>query len=279
MKESDLKHGVVHQSKASIKWARARRPHINRHVAKASIPFDWNVGVDNTSGIKIKDQFQSDSCGGQAGAYYLESFFKIPISAKSIYAPNVAFGGGMVINVLHEQICAKGANLESAVPSYKPDGTTDEAWMTDLSYKNETIDLDAMARAGWSVVTVPRNAESIAQAIRDHGGVIWVIAGQNNNTWFSVSPQPPKNNQDLWRHFMTGLKAYLKNGIKTIRDPQSWGLGVGDNGFQDFDDTYLTSPYILDCVTFVRTATLTQQKTNILMAMIAWLKMMNPFAS
>ncbi len=279
MKESDLKHGVVHQSKASIKWVRARRPHIDRHVAKASIPFDWSQPLNNFFGKK-KNQFQSDECGGCFGAYFLQVALKQEdISEKSIYAPGRAFGGGMALPTLENQICNVGANTQIAVPSLKPDGTTDEAWVSDTSYRNSTLDFDALTRAGWSVISVPRNAESIAQATRDHGAVGLMFAGQNNGTWFSDSPQVPAYNGDLWRHYVCVVGAYVKNGTKTIRFINSWGEGVGDNGFQDFDDTYLTSPYILDCFTFVRTETLTKQKTNILMAMIAWLKMMNPFAS
>ncbi len=278
MKEQDLKHGAIKQSKAQIKWNRARRPHIDRHVARAGIPFDWNVGVDNTQGIIIKDQSGSDSCGGQAGAYFLGAKFKQDISAKSIYAPIAYPGGGTSVKSLENQICKIGANLESSVPSYTLLGGTNETWMTDLSYRNGTLNLDALTRAGWSAISVPRHAQSIAEAINQYGGVIWEIEGQDGNPpgWLSVTPVHPSssNPNKPWNHFMCGLKAYLKNGIKTIRFPQSWGKNVGDNGYQDFDEKYIESGFILDCFTFVRTNTLTQQKTNILQAIIAWLKMM-----
>ncbi len=274
MRESDLKHGAVYETKASAKWQRARRPHIDRHVARASLPFDWREPVDNTAGVKIKNQYQSSSCGGQSGSYLLGIKFKQDVSAKSVYNRFVFPGGGMTVSGLERQICEYGANLEVAVPSYKPDGTTDESWMTDRSYLNTTFDMDALTRSGWSVVTVPRNAESIAQAIRDYGGVIWKITGKNNGTWLSSNPQVPDNWGDTWNHFLCCAGASLRDGEKTITALQSWGENVGLNGLQFFTDTYITSPYITDCFTFVRTDTLTQQKTKILTAMIAWLRMM-----
>lgn len=247
-------------------------------VGKSGVPFNWTQGVQREFTANIKNQFQSDSCGGQMYSRFKEIYdtviAKLPqqeYSAKSFYALGVAVGGGMFEGIVKSQALNIGLNAESIVPSYKADGTTDEPFMTDVSFRNETIIQDALAHAGMKMVSVSVDKDSIAEAIRDYGAVCWTIHGQNNGTWESANPQFPTNNQNLWAHYMCSM-ASIAPDLNKIPMYQSWGVDVGDKGVQYFDEAYINSGYIVDCFTFVESATPTEQKEWTLQAMIAWLE-------
>lgn len=219
-----------------------------KKLVGAGEPMDWSKGYDIGS-CKIKNQHNSFSCGGQAGSYLLENrgLIKDEISAKSVYAPIAYPQGGTTIPALINQLCKKGANLEKAVPSYYTNGSCDETLMTDKSWMTPQTLADAATRAGYTAKHVSIDIESIAQAVRDWGGAIMEIRGQNNGTWLSSFPQPPiKGRGDMWQHFMCLKNPCLINGVKSIGAFQSWGGEVGAGGVQFFQDNYIKSGHILD---------------------------------
>ncbi len=230
---------------------------IRNKVGKAGIPFDWQKGIhvqDHTGKITIKDQGQSDSCGGQAKAYWLGIVTAIVSgqpyteqSAKSIYSRIYYPGGGTTVYNLEKDL---GAVDEIIVSSQPPTETNleDKSWTDDVNLKL------AMSKAGWTAISVNIDMESIAEAIRDYGAIIWEITGQNNGTWLSNSPIPPTKtlNSSMWNHFMCSAGAGTWNGQQAIDMFQSWGILVGDDGIQHFTADYINSGYILDCFTFVK---------------------------
>lgn len=235
-------------------------------VGASEVPFDWATGIDIANRIHgtitIKNQYTADSCGGEAGSYFIAavtSFLEgtpyVDQSAKSVYAPIYYPGGGTTVGSLEKQVCTGGSLDESLVPSYRQSGTTDEVWMEDRSWMTPANLKLAMQKAGWTALSVKRDIESIAEAIRDYGGVIWEITAQNNGTWLTSHPNPPINNQGLWNHFMFIGKAFLENGAKTLGGYQSWGATVGDGGKQYFKENYINSGYIDDVFTFYKTPT------------------------
>lgn len=251
------KHGHGAKKIRSIRRYIHRR---RRGIAKASQPFDWTQEYDSTAlipQVTIKNQFLSDSCGGQAGSYLVEVIEKLAgskegaISAKTIYAPIAYPGGGTTVIDLERQLNASGSDLEAIVPSYMPDGTTDEAWMTDKTYLTAQIVEDEMARAGYQSVSVSIDMDSIAWAIKTYGAVIVEIEGQNNGTWDSPNPQPPVGSRNLWRHFMCWMGAVQFNG-NAFKAFQSWGLSVGLSGMQFFNENYIDSGHILDVIAFYK---------------------------
>jgi hypothetical protein len=206
----------------------------------------------STITVPIKNQFQSDSCGGQAASYFIgianaltNKTPYVEVSAKSVYSPIVYPEGGTTVHALQNQVCNKGATKEIIVPSYH-NGTTDEPWMTDTSWETPPNLILASANANWIAVTVPIDLDSIATAIRDNYATIWEIQGVNNGTWLSDHPVPPVSNSGLWGHFMCQPSV----GMKEIISLQSWGVSVGDSCYQRFSD-YISSGYIVDCWTFV----------------------------
>ncbi len=251
--EHEFGHGALRSnpiSHAIRNWRREK--------AGAVAPFDWSQGYDSLSMIPpvlIKNQFKSESCGGQSVSYALEIIEKLAnnqegsISAKSIYAPRAAVGGGMFVSDLQRQITSSGASLEVLVPSYKPDATTDEPFMQD---KTTLRPQDALKRNGYRIVNVPITMDDIASAIKQYGAVIWEITGQNNGTWLSPLPQPPVSNNNLWTHFMCCVGADQSTGFQKIKALQSWGLNCGERGVQYFQANYINSGYVLDCFAFYK---------------------------
>lgn len=233
-------------------------------LASAPTPFDWTNDVTMIKNrlaaigpIKIKNQFQSFSCGGQAGSYWIGIAEALKngtqyqeVSAKSVYAPIAYPQGGTTDGALQRQISIAGALPEALVPSYKPNGTTDDSWMTDTSWNTAPNQIIASADADWVEVTVDNNIEAIAEAIRDHYAVIWHINGNfyDVTNWLSEMPKPGATNPD--GHFMCACDVdYTKT--ETICALQSWGTSAGVNGIQKFDETtYIGNKNLVDIFTF-----------------------------
>ena len=237
-----------------------------REAAGVVPGFDWKTGYDSLSMIppvNIKDQFQSYSCAGQAASYAIEIVEKLAnnpegaLSAKSIYAPKAAQGGGMYVVDLQKMITSFGANLELSVPSYRPNGMTDEPWMSDRSVMTIDKVKDAVQRAGYIIVNVPITMDGIASATKQYGVVIWEITGKNNGTWESTQPAPPPqgladNDPTLWNHFMCCVGAGQPLGYQRIKVLNSWGIGVGERGVQYFSAQYVNSGYVRDAFSFYK---------------------------
>ena len=251
-------HGAIHQPVRrwfNRKWRR----HISKRYVARGVGIDYTVGSPFRSVIQnvmIKNQGTNDSCGGQAGSYFLEVQDLIrgvkegELSAKSVYAPIAYLGGGTTIQDLERQIETGGANLESAVPSYDAYGNPlIEPLMQSRSWETPALIADAKARAGYVSVDIDLNdIDAVAEAIATYGAVIWEIEGQNGNTpdWRSPTPQPPSQNtpQPVFHHFMCAYDFTMYNGQKAIMAFQSEGTSWGQNGIQFFGENYFTNGFI-----------------------------------
>ena len=121
--ENQFGHGGIKHSRLHHWFKRKMRPTLGR----AEIPFDWTKPIPDPM-YPVKNQGTSFSCGGQAGSYLIRDLLKTAgkdqgeISAKSIYAPYCAVGGGMTLDAIETCIGAHGSNLESLVSSYDVNG-------------------------------------------------------------------------------------------------------------------------------------------------------------
>lgn len=254
-------HGAIKRSPIH----RFIRRTFKKKLGRSGEPFNWSFPLNNTTKIKIKDQGVSSSCGGQAGSYFLEVMDGVVISAKSVYAPIAYPGGGTTVTALESQIGARGANLEISVPSYDANGVPlSEHLMTERSWQNEALRIDAENRAGYMPLSVDLTINAIAEAIRDHGAVIFEIQGQNNGTWLSPYPVHPtrKSKEEIWAHFVCAIGAQVVNGRKQIDFLNSWGTDVGDIGVQHLTEEYINSGYLVDAFTFIPDSQVTPGMTN-----------------
>lgn len=261
MKEHEFGHGVLRRNPLIKRVQKLSRRLKGQTIGKAIAPFNWAKGYDvrDTIGtIQIKNQGSSSSCGGQAGAYFLEIQERLrnikegAISAKSIYSPWRNLGGGMTVTQVNTQIGAHGANLEATVPSYDIYGNPlSEMMMSDRSWETAQLDTDALTRAGYLPYDIAEDIETVAQTIQNYGAVIMEIRGNNNSTWMSSMPSTYKGNNPFWYHYMILIGAKLINGEKHLIALNSWGDQCGNNGEQCFGEEWFTSKNIIDAFTYI----------------------------
>ena len=245
--EQQLHHGAPVHSKLRHKIRRFLRS----DLGAAPTPYDWNTPLDVPI-YNIKNQFQSESCWGQAFSRAMQIILgSEELSAKSAYSTIYEQGGGVNLWVGEKEARYFGITTELKVPSYH-NGTTDEPFMTDIKWQTDANLKDCFTRMGYKAVNVPMDIDSIAQAIATNKAVLFLIHGSNNGTWLSPIPQPPKAGDNIWGHYVTSCKPMLINGKKMIRFYQSWGSQVGENGFQYLSEEYVNSGYVLDAVTFIK---------------------------
>lgn len=232
------------------------RDHHYSDIAGASAPFDWNVGYDIEAElprkIPVKNQGQSFSCGGQAWSYFMEILEAIDSktfeerSAKFIYAQTFVKGGGSAGRTNCDLVSKQGDAMESVLSSYSAPGVTSEAWMTQVSDITPNVRENAKLSQSKGYANPFIQIDSLAQAARDQKGVIIGVYGQNNGTWTSAYPQPPKTN-DTWGHWLYIGKAKIVNGKKYLGVLNSWGGDVGEWGWQWLGEEYL--PYFFQAWT------------------------------
>ena len=219
------------------------RDHKWSKIAMAPQPFDWAVGYNPEDKAKTKDQGQSFSCGGQSGAYLNQRLLGVADqSAKSIYSLVYVRDGGSAMRDVLKTICKRGVNLEKDVPSTP----TTEAFLRNIGWITPALNDDAGIRKGLSYAFITPKIDSVASAVRDTGGAIILIRGENNGSWLSAFPKPPKTSSYEWAHFVFVGGAKLIDGKKYIRVHNSWGNDTGEKGWQWIGEDYFNSGHIIE---------------------------------
>lgn len=237
MDENNLQHG-------GVKDERDIRDYLYSDIAGAFDPFDWEKGFDIediVGKIPVKNQFSSSSCGGQAWAYYsyvLDSTDRQEKSAKFIYAHTHVEGGGSSGRANCNVCILKGVSTEKLCPSYLPDGTTTEQFITNKEDISAYAFADALTNKERSYFAVNTDIDSVAQALRDNKGCVIGITGKNNGTWTDKFPKPPSSFIGSWNHWLFAGKAKMIKGKKYIGCLNSWGERVGDHGWQWIGEEY-----------------------------------------
>lgn len=234
-------------------------PYSSAEVGRSAAIFDWNRGYDVEDDIsKVlgqpfqlpqKNQGSAGSCGGEMISYYQQAiagYFLRDLTEKSAKAPysQVYFpGGGSVDRDLANISIKQGFYKESLVPSYRTGNVPpDEAFMDRPQDITALSRIDASKERGMLAYAFPNaDIDTIAAVIAATKGIGLTLHGSNNGTWLSAEPKPPGRTEDTWNHFMYAGKAFLENGVKKIWAKQSWGPGVGINGWQKLDEEYFAS--------------------------------------
>ena len=197
--ESDFGRGAPVQWKITHKAKRALRS----NIGKTAEPFNWKKGITKRPKYNIKNQYTAGSCWGQAYSRFVQIQENgEELSAKSAYSPVSYYAdGGVAIPDAKKQAYYYGLTTEAKIPSYDKDGKSPEAFMSDKSWRNKETMTECLLRSGYEMKNVEIDIDRIAEAIRDYGAVIFVIQGQNNGTWLSARPVPPKDRKNLWAHY------------------------------------------------------------------------------
>lgn len=226
-------------------------------VGAGAAPYDWTQALTRNYTQPIKNQFMAGMCGGellsQAMQIYRTLVLGLPfqeLSEISVYSQSHLNPDGMDIAQLQEVAGFLGLTSFQNVPT--PQNCTEEQ-AQNTSWENPAMMRDCLVRAGFDMVSVQINIDSIAQAIRDNYFVGFCLGVSSNGTWGSSDPQPPKPGQVIEGHFMCSTPNIPAAApTKKVLFYQSWGENVGQNGMQYFDETYINSGYIYDAFTFVK---------------------------
>lgn len=243
-------HEGKHYGTGALPSPKDERDYQWHEVAHGSAPFNWSTGYDVETLMPVvptKDQGQSGSCGGQAWSYYsaaIEALYTKSFeerSARFVYSQTFVPGGGSDGRTNCDLVKSKGDARETVFTSYENGAAPSEAFMEKHSDITSAVLTDAMKGMTLSYAMVPNGIDGVAQAIRDSGGVVIGIRGSNNGTWLSPNPKKPANNLsagEYWYHWLYAGKARLNNGVKQIGVHNSWGLDVGEKGWQWIDADY-----------------------------------------
>jgi len=214
---------------------------------RSAVPFNWTTGFQ-LAPLVTKNQGQAGSCGGEAVSYKGEAESGIPKSARFPYSQVFQPGGGSNEPDLIKIIVTEGLCDEAVLPSYPSPGVLPtEAFMDSTQGINAQVLANANPWQG-TPVYVTLDFDSIAEAVRDNGGVIIGIYGANNGTWLGVNPQPPTQMNGDWGHWLCVVGCSMYNGQKSLQIKNSWGDDVGIHGVQSLCENYL--PYIFTAWTF-----------------------------
>lgn len=209
----------------------------------------YNVETVLNFKLPIKNQFQSESCVGQGWSYYKAVLDKVETkiynedSAKSIYSQiNLGYLQGAQIRDGATLLTTWGVAPENLVKSYRDNGTTDENWMIDKTWKTPIIDNAAkILQAKEYRLISGFGIDVFARAIKDNYGVVGGVVGTNNGTWLSLEPQPPLDTtpqSQTWGHCLYFCGFGIDEKGKYLLTPNSWGdLG----GLQKIRENYFTN--------------------------------------
>jgi hypothetical protein len=221
------------------------KPNQDFIIATSGEPFDWEKGYDINFPLRATNQFNSYACGGFMCAYGMQvKEGKDPQSQKFIYAPTHAIGGGTAYEALGNWLVNKGSASESLCPSFLPDGTTNEAFITRKSDITQEAYDDAKTNKIERYAKTPdMSIDEVAKALRDNRGLFLGIYGQDNGTWRTENPLPPK--KKVWAHWVFAVGAGMYKGKKAIKFINSWGNLTGDNGYQWVTEDYFPNGIFL----------------------------------
>lgn len=251
---------------------------------------DWEKGYDIRDELGAdfipKQQYKSMSCVGQSASQLLwvHQVLEVmrntgvdlaqlrkdypnlvdEISAKAIYS-QISLGYGMGASVRDGAMIGIrwGAVTEHDVPSYRPDGKTDEDFMYDKSWKNQAIDELARVMRGKEarVISASTNMDLFAQAIQQNHGVLGGVTGSNGRGWgYAERPDPPAYTDNKWGHGLYfGAFGQDQYG-KYVAFPNSWGKIVKEEwtpgskpgtGWQKIYHSYFATGYVFNPWTYV----------------------------
>ena len=221
--------------------------------ALGSFEIDWEKGYDVRDELggdfKPKNQMGSYSCVAQAASQYMWVYQVLEmknkygqtleelrrdhpseveeVSAKAIYSQiAIAKGVGSYLRDAALLGIKWGSLFEATVPSYRPNGMTDEDLMFDRTWKKPELDELARVLRGKEarVIYDSRNIDTFAQAIITNHGVLSGVEGSNGRGWgYAERPELPQPGDDIWGHGLY-FGAFGKDEYgKYVAFPNSWG--------------------------------------------------------
>lgn len=223
-------------------WGVERYREIVKEVAERQIPRLL---------LKPNDQNGSGSCTGQSSSKYLSvlDFIETGVwdesSAHDMYSHiSIGMNQGAYLRSAPDRARNDGNAKEMLVPSLENGNPPSEKFIFTKPADTPEIIQSRIRGKALSYLSVNQgNIDEIAWAILLNFGVYFGVAGTWEGEWSSAFPRPPKPGESQWYHALWAGKAKLINGKKKVSHLNSWGAGVGEQGWQWLGEEYYTNQY------------------------------------
>lgn len=171
----------------------------------------------------------STSCVAQSKASHIEIKTGIVVSAQPIFHNRSPRTPGMSLSQADNNAFTIGTNTETLIPSQR---------MTDAELDVPSTQPTPIKATGKGVF-VPLNADSIADAINQFGGVS-VTFGSNGEEWDAPGQTPVYNGKPVeFYHCIFLYDNWKNNIIKTFEASDSDGLWSSPTGIRHITETFL----------------------------------------
>jgi len=283
MNEENFKNGAIQQTEEEL-GAMIAFEYTQEELDSLDFKKGFDVRNPLNDGIKEKYQGPSLSCVGQGWSYQAWIFQVIEmmrkygmnlkelrekhpekveeLSAKFIYSQIVLRGGSAYLADGGQLIVDVGAVKESVVPSHKPDGSVDEAFMEDRSWKTDAILAIAKALRGKQLQKLPvkNDMRLFALAIQKNFGVVGGVNGSNGRGWSTENPHPPQPGDAIWGHCIffgafgtdeLGEFIATPNSNGPLNPNYKWKPGdPPGEGWQKLRSDYFNTPHLFNPLTY-----------------------------
>lgn len=171
-----------------------------------------------------ENQNSSDSCVSQGTSYYHWQLKGKNYSRRDVFS-RIALAYGAYLRDGVKQICTTGQQTRDECPDPNPQTPQNMRVRSDKPDSSGMDDLEANY-----YVLSSNSIEMVAQAIRDHKGVLFGLYGDSRGGWADMTnPKPPKPNAVDWAHALYGFGFHRhSDGQRCIIAKSSWCYGSGE---------------------------------------------------
>lgn len=211
--------------------------HLLPHVAGAA-PVVFTTTVFSKPEPPNEDQGSSSSCVAQSTSYFHWQINGYNWSRRDLYSRIYLPAGGAYLRDGVSTICSTGQATRDVVSDPSPqteDGMRSRA--------NETSDLERVGLEANYYAINAKDIYAVAQAIRDEGGCIFGVQGDNKGWADIANPTPPVMAE--WGHALYGFGYHEHDGKQCIIAKSSWG-DTGNTTVHHIKVDYFTSGNTFD---------------------------------
>lgn len=207
-----------------------------------AVPIDWSKPFQLTEPPN-EDQGSSESCVAQSSSYFHWQIHPLAWSRHDLYSRIFLPQGGAYLRDGVSQIVSNGQATRDQAPDPTPETEANMRDKTGITADMERVGLEASYFA-----VNAKSPDAVAQAIRDAGGCIIGIEGDNAGWQNMADPTPPVN--AAWGHALYCFGFHMHDGQKCIIAKSSWGT-AGNTTVHHIKQNYFDSGNTFDGWTLI----------------------------
>lgn len=216
----------------------------------AAPPVDWNMPF-SVPEPRDEDQGISDACVAYATSYYHENIKPGRVFSRRDLFARIALNYGSSLRDAILAVVKQGQATRDE--AFDPDQPTPQN-MRDKTGLTAAAEADDREFDGYVIPAA--DIDSVARTIRDFGGCLFGVIGDNKGWADILNPAPPTgavpldfgNRPDLWGHGLYGKGYHMHDGQKCIIAKSSWcRTGVKEHHIKEnyFKSGFTYNPWTL----------------------------------